>query len=144
MSCCCHSVILLSVLSVFCYVFFFFKQKTAYEMRISDWSSDVCSSDVASRSIILGEHDREHAPRERRVRWIVRSEFEGGIVIVDLDADALAPTIDGADVSLGAVVRGEIIPADGGEEFGLGNDCTNRVSVACATCEAKTRERGEG
>src|SRR3546814_1331233 len=31
-------------LLVFC--FFFFKQKTAYEMRISDWSSDVCSSDL--------------------------------------------------------------------------------------------------
>src|SRR3546814_5227483 len=30
---------------LFC--FFFFKQKTAYEMRISDWSSDVCSSDLA-------------------------------------------------------------------------------------------------
>src|SRR3546814_2684498 len=29
-----------------CYFFFFFKQKTAYEMRISDWSSDVCSSDL--------------------------------------------------------------------------------------------------
>src|SRR3546814_5504257 len=29
-----------------CYIFFFFKQKTAYEMRISDWSSDVCSSDL--------------------------------------------------------------------------------------------------
>src|SRR3546814_3141868 len=29
------------------YLFFFFKQKTAYEMRISDWSSDVCSSDLA-------------------------------------------------------------------------------------------------
>src|SRR3546814_11911557 len=29
--------------------FFFFKQKTAYEMRISDWSSDVCSSDLASQ-----------------------------------------------------------------------------------------------
>src|SRR3546814_11906141 len=28
------------------YDFFFFKQKTAYEMRISDWSSDVCSSDL--------------------------------------------------------------------------------------------------
>src|SRR3546814_4921562 len=28
--------------------FFFFKQKTAYEMRISDWSSDVCSSDLIS------------------------------------------------------------------------------------------------
>src|SRR3546814_10317640 len=29
--------------------FFFFKQKTAYEMRISDWSSDVCSSDLIAR-----------------------------------------------------------------------------------------------
>src|SRR3546814_8344273 len=28
------------------FVFFFFKQKTAYEMRISDWSSDVCSADL--------------------------------------------------------------------------------------------------
>src|SRR3546814_8544524 len=34
-----------------CYLFFFFKQKTAYEMRISDWSSDVCSSDLD----LLGE-----------------------------------------------------------------------------------------
>src|SRR3546814_5855558 len=34
----------------FCYLFFFFfKQKTAYEMRISDWSSDVCSSDLGER-----------------------------------------------------------------------------------------------
>src|SRR3546814_2556780 len=31
-----------------CLLFFFFKQKTAYEMRISDWSSDVCSSDLFS------------------------------------------------------------------------------------------------
>src|SRR3546814_8691248 len=31
----------------FTFFFFFFKQKTAYEMRISDWSSDVCSSDLA-------------------------------------------------------------------------------------------------
>src|SRR3546814_1062479 len=31
-------------------MFFFFKQKTAYEMRISDWSSDVCSSDLGPRS----------------------------------------------------------------------------------------------
>src|SRR3546814_4443852 len=33
---------------IFICVFFFFKQKTAYEMRISDWSSDVCSSDLHS------------------------------------------------------------------------------------------------
>src|SRR3546814_16077414 len=30
----------------FCSLFFFFKQKTAYELRISDWSSDLCSSDL--------------------------------------------------------------------------------------------------
>src|SRR3546814_4906690 len=33
------------------FVFFFFKQKTAYEMRISDWSSDVCSSDLAELGV---------------------------------------------------------------------------------------------
>src|SRR3546814_2124330 len=32
-------------------LFFFFKQKTAYEMRISDWSSDVCSSDLQRQGI---------------------------------------------------------------------------------------------
>src|SRR3546814_4974124 len=39
-------------------LFFFFKQKTAYEMRISDWSSDVCSSDLivhveGNRSVLM-------------------------------------------------------------------------------------------
>src|SRR3546814_4508744 len=37
------------------FVFFFFKQKTAYEMRISDWSSDVCSSDLAA--VLCGAED---------------------------------------------------------------------------------------
>src|SRR3546814_5044266 len=36
------------------YYFFFFKQKTAYEMRISDWSSDVCSSDLGIRLALSG------------------------------------------------------------------------------------------
>src|SRR3546814_10447069 len=40
---------------MFRFYFFFFKQKTAYEMRISDWSSDVCSSDL-QRPVPL--HDR--------------------------------------------------------------------------------------
>src|SRR3546814_4446319 len=39
--------------------FFFFKQKTAYEMRISDWSSDVCSSDLVT--LPSGENWRESA-----------------------------------------------------------------------------------
>src|SRR3546814_1150177 len=39
----------------FCCFFCFFKQKTAYELRISDWSSDVCSSDLAAP--IIGPSD---------------------------------------------------------------------------------------
>src|SRR3546814_9714086 len=38
-------------------IVFFFKQKTAYEMRISDWSSDVCSSDLPVRAIIARDVD---------------------------------------------------------------------------------------
>src|SRR3546814_1885208 len=43
--------------------FFFFKQKTAYDMRISDWSSDVCSSDLLTDLLenLLADHRLEHA-----------------------------------------------------------------------------------
>src|SRR3546814_5016932 len=61
------------------FVFFFFKQKTAYEMRISDWSSDVCSSDLSAVSgadavVIdldheMGASQREDA-RERARAWL--------------------------------------------------------------------------
>src|SRR3546814_9415582 len=43
-------------------LFFFFKQKTAYEMRISDWSSDVCSSDLTNK---LNLHGFIRLPQER-------------------------------------------------------------------------------
>src|SRR3546814_5057860 len=42
-------------MSVFFYVVFFFKQKSAYELRISDWSSDVCSSDRPRRHLFLDD-----------------------------------------------------------------------------------------
>src|SRR3546814_17486104 len=47
------SIILLCLAVLFLVVvyIFFFKQKTAYEMRISDWSSDVCSSDLIARQL---------------------------------------------------------------------------------------------
>src|SRR3546814_3904402 len=44
-------------------LFFFFKQKTAYEMRISDWSSDVCSSDLRSTNIRCRTIWRISSPR---------------------------------------------------------------------------------
>src|SRR3546814_7575616 len=56
-----HLFIYMLVILCFCtffsfFFFFFFKQKTAYEMRISDWSSDVCSSDLYLYSL---EYARE-------------------------------------------------------------------------------------
>src|SRR3546814_5131316 len=44
---------------MFCVIFLFFKQKTAYEVRISDWSSDVCSSDlhIRERQYFIGLPD---------------------------------------------------------------------------------------
>src|SRR3546814_4829027 len=50
------------------FVFFFFKQKTAYEMRISDWSSDVCSSDLGrcGPSRIVELHALQFPRRPRR------------------------------------------------------------------------------
>src|SRR3546814_2402527 len=44
------------------YQFFFFKQKTAYELRISDWSSDVCSSDLTG----VREIDIDHVADRKR------------------------------------------------------------------------------
>src|SRR3546814_15518937 len=52
--------------SMIVFLFFFFKQKTAYEMRISDWSSDVCSSDLVGRFV-----EQQHVgllPRDQRQR----------------------------------------------------------------------------
>src|SRR3546814_17804201 len=60
-------------------LFFFFKQKTAYEMRISDWSSDVCSSDLhveMTRSSADGLPPRCTCPRiVTRVSMPVRSSI---------------------------------------------------------------------
>src|SRR3546814_4485486 len=57
-----------------CVVSFFFKQKTAYEMRISDWSSDVCSSDLLRELLQQG-----HEPKvEQGVSaWQVRFRERG-------------------------------------------------------------------
>src|SRR3546814_10989685 len=42
--------------------FYFFKKKTAYELRISDWSSDVCSSDLAPAAPDIDDDEEEQPP----------------------------------------------------------------------------------
>src|SRR3546814_4215930 len=64
------------------YVFFFVKQKTAYEMRISDWSSDVCSSDLidlpVGERLDVGGEAAQRGPVAARV-------FEQRLVLRDPD-----------------------------------------------------------
>src|SRR3546814_9488998 len=79
------------------YFFFFFKQKTAYEMRISDWSSDVCSSDL-SIAIMTSERAKIRDPRVRKladgiIEAQVREIDEMKSLIADLEQH---PTPDDA------------------------------------------------
>src|SRR3546814_166720 len=69
--------------------FFFFKQKTAYEMRISDWSSDVCSSDLVARLskiIALSPEDIERFEQERKAN----RSFRAVTLKLRLSADEVA------------------------------------------------------
>src|SRR3546814_15900963 len=75
-------------------VFFFIKQKTAYEMRISDWSSDVCSSDLSctrSATSTPARSGRRPAARRssfrrwRRARTDRKSVVSGKSVSVRVD-----------------------------------------------------------
>src|SRR3546814_2097340 len=52
------------------YIFFFFKQKTAYEVSISDWSSDVCSSDLPCRRRELADAAANSRRRQGRPQGI--------------------------------------------------------------------------
>src|SRR3546814_2992265 len=62
---------------VYCEFCFFFKQRTAYEMRISDWSSNVCSSDLAEEDeLVLGIIDDVGI-----VRHVDRFEDEAGFLV---------------------------------------------------------------
>src|SRR3546814_3327631 len=58
--------------------FFFFKQKTAYEMRISDWSSDVCSSDLTA---IMSTPDTGIAPSDESSS--VKREYLEAIKLIE-------------------------------------------------------------
>src|SRR3546814_9682431 len=50
--------------------FFFFKQKTAYEMRISDWSSDVCSSDLSLETAVADLVDNSISAEATKVEIV--------------------------------------------------------------------------
>src|SRR3546814_11225662 len=117
--------------------FFFFKQKTAYEMRISDWSSDVCSSDLspprrdpAERAADIGERAQGGAQR-----------FAQGGVVVE-QGDEIEPAVDRRPIHQR---RGDILPQPPRARPGAGTiDRTGkrydrrRVGKEC-TCDVRSR-----
>src|SRR3546814_19288424 len=88
-----------------CVVFFFFKQKTAYEMRISDWSSDVCSSDLLVRDGVSAEGEGDRLVEEQNA--YLAQEFEAGLSYKPNKADWLEGMWSGIKVASGAAGRGE-------------------------------------
>src|SRR3546814_18148166 len=113
------------VLCLYNFLFFFFKQKTAYEMRISDWSSDVCSSDLLGdlsprlhpRQIAREDIDLQigRSPRRRliqrrhflRMRDDVEREMRLAVRLVGDFVDRQRDAIDG-DRALGRDMRREM------------------------------------
>src|SRR3546814_2048591 len=86
------------------YLFFFFKQKTAYEMRISDWSSDVCSSDVHLRQ--MGQKPPT-LPRIRSALAAKKALKERGWASVSDMLDSILVRIPPAMMQLGDVATVE-------------------------------------
>src|SRR3546814_10163565 len=75
---------------MFCIFVFVFKQKTAYDLRISDWSSDVCSSDLRKKgSLLLGREivcsnskvQSSHHERKYEIIGVKRSSVDNVISI---------------------------------------------------------------
>src|SRR3546814_6526004 len=109
------------------FVVFFFKQKTAYEMRISDWSSDVCSSDLERNNAAVwvstytrnlqGQVDDELArlfpePRERARKVVIRKGRENYLCLLNF-AEAVAQARPQDAVALGLIARWAARPRGG-------------------------------
>src|SRR3546814_1642827 len=87
--------------------FFFFKQKTAYEMRISDWSSDVCSSDLTGSVDIDGSRVTVTATLRRPLRILPGADRD---VAATDSADAVPGLLDRKSVVKGKSVSVRVDP----------------------------------
>src|SRR3546814_15738038 len=88
------------MLDIVCVIFFFFKQKTAYEMRISDWSSDVCSSDLTvRRGVISMSHGFGGLPEDGDYR--VNGSVTNQLISLDRDCQTInaMPRMSGIPVN---------------------------------------------
>src|SRR3546814_5906604 len=94
---------------------FFFKQKTAYEMRISDWSSDVCSSDLGEIQVAV-----QLLEEQKKVTASVRPNLSlqiAGLHIREKNYGA-------AEAELRGALRES--PSDRSEESRVGKECVSK------------------
>src|SRR3546814_3601472 len=108
-----------------CALFFFFKQKTAYEMRISDWSSDVCSSDLAAIRGVTGVDEMSSYVGEGNSRTFVQFAIGTPIdrayndvnqavsqIRSELPDGILEPQVMRVDISAGPITYFSVSAAD--------------------------------
>src|SRR3546814_2693478 len=112
------------VLQCFTVVFFFFKQKTAYEMRISDWSSDVCSSDLVEQLEII-EAQHVHQPRGASlILGEVEPAVELPLRLADGRLDARNTVLDQGNVTAFGH-EGDLVLEVRSEERRVGKECVS-------------------
>src|SRR3546814_16040843 len=99
-------------------IFFFFKQKTAYEMRISDWSSDVCSSDLP--------------PFDTGSAYQIGVEMQGRLRTPEQFADVVVRTDpDGRQVRVRDVARVEL----GAQDYATNTYLSGKPTVVIAVLQ---------
>src|SRR3546814_7040829 len=100
----------------FCFAFFFFfKQKTAYEMRISDWSSDVCSSDLLDTEVLDLAGTLRRPVHDTQAKRHSVSDLLNKVHLESLD-----------NAKIGAVLSGANIECKGrSEERRVGKECVS-------------------
>src|SRR3546814_568903 len=120
---CCCFIGMICMFVLLCCLFFFFKQKTAYEMRISDWSSDVCSSDLIS-TILLDRRPVRRVPMhypsvtvlvacyneggniEHTIDSLAQQGYPGAMTVLVLDDGSTDDSVERAQAAIdGAVLR---------------------------------------
>src|SRR3546814_2146699 len=120
------------------FFFFFFKQKTAYEMRISDWSSDVCSSDLRLR----GGVDRRLAdddfagPAVERLGVVADTRLAAAFDLVQHVGDQTASVV----LAAGRCLLGlfQIFNGHSSRSGIAGSSDESRVGKECvSTCESR-------
>src|SRR3546814_19024496 len=97
-----------------------FKQKTAYEMRISDWSSDVCSSDLQKGIVQLAQETAELA-RKARDGKLKADEMKGGCFSISslggIGGSFFTPIVNAPEVAILGVSKSQIKPVWDGKQF---------------------------